>query len=208
MSEQKMRKTMVGRLGGVALGLLALAACGNPDENPNLMNIRASSGSPDEFAILPTKPLSEPPDYSQLPQPTPGGANLTDPTPTADAVAALGGNPSRISTGIPGADGALVNATGRFGRSGNIRDQLAAEDLEYRQNNNGRLLERLMSVNVYYDAYEPQELDQHAELERFRNANRLTPSAPPELDTNGLPENQQEQVDRVLANIRRQLTDD
>ncbi|MEL6586779.1 MAG: DUF3035 domain-containing protein, partial [Pseudomonadota bacterium] len=96
--------------------------------------------------------------------------------PEAEAIAALGGNAARGG----GADGALVAAVSRYGVAGNIRGQLAAEDLEYRRENDGRLLERLFNVNVYFDAYEPQSLDQHAELERLRRAGVRTVAAPPD----------------------------
>ena len=35
-----------------------------------------------------------------------------------------------------------------------------SEDLEWRRDNNGRVLERLFNVNVYYKAYRKQRLDQ------------------------------------------------
>ncbi|MGB8621497.1 MAG: DUF3035 domain-containing protein, partial [Paracoccaceae bacterium] len=69
---------------------LALAGCSRNKE-PQLMNIRSSTSTPDEFAILPNKPIEMPQDMAALPDPTPGGANRVDPTPEADAVAALGG---------------------------------------------------------------------------------------------------------------------
>ncbi len=163
----------------ILLGLCAmvLAGCGR-DRDPDLMTFRASQDGPDEFGILPTKPLQTPQDFASLPPPTPGGANLTDPTPNADAIAALGGRPEVLNR--PSGDGALVAYAGRFGVASNIRANLAAADLEYRRNNNGRLLERLFNVNVYFRAYEDQELDQHRELERFRAAGVPTPAAPPE----------------------------
>ncbi len=160
------------------LALLGLAAC-EPAE-PELMNIRSTTTGPDEFAILPVKPLQAPPDYADLPPPTPGGGNITDPSPRSDAVAALGGNPARqVAGGVPTADAGLVAHASRFGRSAGIRDQLAAEDLAFRRQNRGRLLERWANVNVYYDAYEPMTLDSHAELERWRRLGARTPSAPP-----------------------------
>ena len=75
------------------LGLMiALAACSRGD--PSLMNIKQPRGEgPDEFSVLPTKPLQIPEDLATLPEPTPGGTNLTDPTPEADIAIALGGNP-------------------------------------------------------------------------------------------------------------------
>ncbi|MEM7489400.1 MAG: DUF3035 domain-containing protein [Pseudomonadota bacterium] len=151
-----------------------LSACGASD--PRLMNVRAEDRTPDEFSILPNRPLTLPEDLSVLPPPNPGGQNRVDRQPEAEAIAALGGNPNAGSA----ADGALVAAVTRYGVQDNIRGQLAAEDLEYRRVNNGRLLERVFNLNVYYDAYAPQSLDQHRELERLRQAGVRTVAAPPD----------------------------
>lgn len=173
-----MRATL-GKLGTACVAAALLAGCGGSG-TPELMNLRSTAQGPDEFAILPTKTLSMPTDLSALPAPTPGGTNRTDPTPAADAVAALGGNPARLSGGgIAPADGALVAQTGRFGTSGNIRAELAAEDLEFRRKNDGRFFERLFSTNVYFRAYRPMSLNQQAELERWRRLGVPTPAAPP-----------------------------
>jgi hypothetical protein len=157
--------------------MLALAGCSS-DKTPSLMNIRSDTQGPDEFGILPPKPLEMPESLAELPEPTVGGANRTDPTPNADAIAALGGN-LRSAGGVPAGDGALYSAAARYGVTGDIRTVLAAEDLEYRRKNDGRLLERLFNVNVYYKAYRPMSLDQQAELWRWRRAGARTPSAPP-----------------------------
>ena len=82
--------------------------------------------------------------------------------------------------GAPAADGALVAAASRNGVQSDIRTALAEKDLDIRRKNNGRLLERLFGVNVYYRAYDDMWLDQQAELERWRAANAGNPSAPPE----------------------------
>jgi hypothetical protein len=170
-----MRKT-----GFVVLAALALAGCG--DRQPELLNLRAATDGPDEFLIMPTKPLEAPPDFAALPPPTPGGRNLVDHVPDEEAVAALGGNPEALRPrgGVPAGDGALVAQASRYGIAGGIRAQLAAEDLEFRRRNDGRLLERLFNVNVYFQAYERMSLDQHAELERLRRMGVRTPSAPPD----------------------------
>ena len=159
---------------------LMLAACADP--TPELMQLRSSTNGPDEFAILPPKALELPPDLTALPDPTPGGANRTDRNPMADAIVALGGTP-QASDGVGASnDAALVAYVGRLGRDASIRAILAAEDLEYRRANNGRLLERLFAVNVYFIAYARQALDQQAELDRWRQAGVRTPSAPPRQD--------------------------
>ncbi len=158
--------------------VLTLAACGKGDKVPSLMNVRSNTQGPDEFSILPPKPLTLPKDLAALPEPTPGGANLTDPTPEADAIAALGGS-LKPAGGVPAADGGLFAYAGRYGLTADIRQTLAAEDLEWRRKNDGRLLERLLNVNVYYKAYAAMSLDQQAELWRWRRAGARTPSAPP-----------------------------
>lgn len=171
--------TRSGLAAAMVAAALTLAACADRSAEPRLMNLRATSG-PDEFAILPTKPIEMPRDLSQLPEPTPGGVNRADRRPHEEAVAALGGNPARMQAGgVPAADSGLVSVTGRHGVSGGIRQTLAEEDLEFRRANRGRLLERLFNVNTYYRAYGGQTLDQYDELERMRRAGIRTPAAPP-----------------------------
>ncbi len=163
--------------GFALIGLLALTACA--DKDPSLMNIR--SDTPDEFSILPTKPLEEPEDYESLPAPTPGGTNRADVNPFADAAVALGGSEEAVVNGrATNRERALAAHAARYGATPDIRETLAAEDLEYRKANNGRLLERLFNVSVYYDSYSEQELDQHRELDRLRARGVPTPSAPPD----------------------------
>lgn len=156
-----------------------LTACGSSDEAPNLLNISQPRGAgPDEFAVLPTKPLVVPENLAALPEPTPGGRNRTDPTPEADAIAALGGDAS-VLTRASG-DRALLAHARRFGVDPDIRADLAAADREFRRRNDGRLLERLFNVNVYFRAYESMSLDQYRELERLRRSGVRTPSVPPD----------------------------
>ncbi len=171
-------RSAIAILGVVALA--ALSGCSG-DADPQLMNLRSSTQGPDEFGILPTRPLEQPASYAELPAPTPGAGNLVDPNPEADAVAALGGNPGALSRGgVPASDGGLVSYAARFGTSPAIRETLAAEDLQWRRDNNGRILQRLFAVNVYYRAYRNQSLDQHLELERWRKAGVRNVGAPPD----------------------------
>ena len=169
------------RVMGTALAALTLTACGGA-ENPQLLNLRQSGTGPDEFAVLPTKPLQAPEDLAALPPPTPGAGNLTDPTPEADLTAALGGNPAALTRG--GVEGGVVTYASRYGVAPCIRQTLAAQDLELRRRNDGRLLERIFNVNVYNRAYRRQnmDLDQYRELERFRRAGVRTPAVPPDPD--------------------------
>jgi hypothetical protein len=155
--------------------LLTVAACGG--SGANLYNLRSDSGGPDEFAILPTKPLEIPEDVAALPPPTPGAGNRADPTPRADAYAALGGNAEVLTRGI--SDGGLIRYTTRYGVDPTIRSELAVADAQYRDGKGPRLLENWANVSVYNRAYAPLSLDQQAELARFRRAGIPTPSAPP-----------------------------
>ena len=159
--------------------MMTLASCGG-DGMPHLRNLHSGQG-PDEFAIVPPKPLSMPESLADLPEPTPNGANRTDATPLDDAAIALGGKP-QASGGIPAGDSALYAHAARFGVEAGIRTTLASEDLEWRRDNNGRILEKLLNVNVYYKAYTKQRLDQQAELRSWRKKGVKTPSAPPPQD--------------------------
>ncbi len=168
-----------GRYGIALVAILSVAACSGNKTTPHLMQLRVSGTSPDEFAILPSKPLQMPKDPKSLPEPTPGGSNLADPTPVADAVRALGGKPGAAS-GIPAADQALVAYAERGGVAPGIRQELDAQDLRFRQNHNGRVLDRLFGNSVYNRAYRAMELDQYAALAFWRSRGIATPSAPPQ----------------------------
>lgn len=167
-----MRKAIIALL---ATGLLA--ACGGGRDG--LRDLRSTSGGPDEFSVLPVKPL-ELPETTELPAPTPGGANRTDPTPNADAVAALGGRSSAAQAGgIPAADAALVSHAGRAGVTPGIRDQLAREDAQFRRRKSAGRVFNIFGRDRYFRAYAGQALDAYAELQRFRNLGVQTPTAPP-----------------------------
>jgi len=168
-----------------SLIILALtAAAGLTSCTPRgsgLLNLRATSTGPDEFAILPTKPLVLPKDFAALPEPTQGGTNLADPTPGLDAALALGGNAKSIKrAGVARGDQGLIAAAGRYGVAPDIRVSLAAEDKQFRKDNPGKLLERLFNVSTYFSAYEPMTLDRYGELARLRRLGIRTPAAPPE----------------------------
>lgn len=161
----------------LTLTMLGLAACSS---DPHLMNLSSSGSGPDEFRIVPTKVLSMPADLNALPSPTPGGANITDPTPEADAVAALGGNPGQLAAqGLGASDLGLVAYASRLGRDPAIRQTTAQEDVNLRSRRGRRVLEVLARTNVYYRAYQPMTLDSWTEAERWRPTGVQMPASPP-----------------------------
>jgi hypothetical protein len=130
--------------------------------------------TPDEFMVLPTRPLEMPQDFSSLPAPTPGTVNRVDYQPHREAIAGL--------TGAPGPAGnadaqVLVAAAGPIAPG--IRQTLAVEDVEWRATHNGLLLERLLSKDQDALEYQPMVLDAAAEFERMRAAGVQVPAAPP-----------------------------
>ena len=153
-------------LASALCALLLLGACAT--KNPKLLHLRSTTTGPDEFGILPPKKLD-------LPSPTPGGANLADPTPNQDAIVALGGS----VTAVVKNDAALKALAKRVGYDENIRTVLASEDAAFRASNNGRLLERAFSINTYFRAYADMSLDQYAELARWQARGLAKVSAPP-----------------------------
>lgn len=160
----------------IGLSLL-LAACSG---DKGVRHLSSNGDGPDEFRILPAKPLSEPPNYSYLPPPTPGQSNITDLDPVGDAVAALGGSRKATKkTTIPGGDSSLVNYSGRLGRTQDIRTTLAAEDADFRKRRGRFTNIRISKQDRYNEIYEKHHLDQYAEQSRWRRAGITTPAAPP-----------------------------
>lgn len=160
--------------------VLGLAACGSRDEDIVLRKIKNTGNGPDEFSIIPSKPLQEPEDFSALPPPTPGGSNLTDQNPRGDGVAALGGNAGALVAGeIPGADSALVNHAGRYGIPAGIRQTLRAEDQKVRRRHGKVNILNIGPNDDYTNAYRRQWLDAYAEYYRLRSRGVTVPSAPP-----------------------------
>ncbi|MGR3761512.1 DUF3035 domain-containing protein [Roseobacteraceae bacterium NS-SX3] len=161
----------------VLAGAVAVTGCAQK----GLRDIRKPGTGPDEFLVLPSKPLETPESYAALPVPTPGGSNRTDPNPEAEAVAALGGNPAALvpGQGVPAGDAALVTASSRYGVEPAVRASLAEEDAEFRRKKrfSGRI--KLFPVDRYEQIYSKQTLDPFAVNEQFRRAGAGTPSAPP-----------------------------
>jgi hypothetical protein len=165
--------------GAIAMmAMLAVAGCSAPrGDGTDLMNLKSKDG-PDEFAILPPKPLDHARHAERVARPHAGRQQPHRPHARSRCHCGTGGQAAGPAGGIPAADGALYAQAARYGVDAGIRDVLAGEDLEWRRDNKGRILERLFNVNVYYRAYRKQSLDQHAELEFWRARGVRTPLGP------------------------------
>ena len=160
--------------------VLALAVGASGCSRKGLRDLRIDSNGPDEFLIMPAKPLTVPSELRNLPAPTPGGANLTDQHPKGDAVASLGGRAEALNqTAVPATDGALVAQASRYGVPSDIRQSLAATDAKFRERaaRSGRF--RLFPVDRYEQAYRRQAIDPFRETQRWRASGRETPTSPP-----------------------------
>ena len=97
----------------IACALIAvtfLAAC----ENKGLRQVTSRGDGPDEFIVVPAKPLEQPDSLSALPVPAAGGFNRADQRPLEDSIAALGGQRTSPNAQVPGSDAALVTPASRF----------------------------------------------------------------------------------------------
>lgn len=170
---------MIGRTGGlVLLGALVLAGCGGKEGSRSLTLVGRNDG-PNEFSLVPAKPLQQPQDLTVLPEPTPGGFNRTDRAPRAEAIAALGGDQNVLAGPIPAADSALLANATRFGVDANIRRDLARDDAEYMRQPRGIWRRRGVSPEQYLDAYDFMALDQATMNHLSRRVGTRTPGVQP-----------------------------
>lgn len=165
----------------VLMAALAVSACSGKDRDIRMRDLRSFTNGPDEFMVLPSKELQAPTDYASLPEPTPGGTNLTDQNPLGDGIAALGGKPSALvaAPGVPTADAAMVSYVGRNGVSAEIRETLRVEDEEYRRHNSRFTKLKIVKMDRYNRAYRKQAIDPHVEVLRWRRFGVQVPSSPP-----------------------------
>lgn len=160
---------------GVAI---LVSACAN---ERGIRVLSSDDNGPDEFAIIPSKPLTQPENYTSLPAPTPGGSNLTDQDPLNDVNVALGGRaqPTPEAGTFAAADSALVGYVARNGGTTGIRDQLATEDEVVRGRFSRFTGWRLANPDRYNEVYRFYHLNPYSELARWRAAGVKTPTAPP-----------------------------
>lgn len=169
------------RLSQVVIFGLALAVAGCAGKDSGIRILSSSGDGPDEFRIVPSKPLSAPENYAELPAPTPGGENLTDVDPVGDAVAALGGKRSATQgDAVSSADAAMVNYAARKGLQSDIREVTAAEDADFRKRRGRFSNIRIVPTDRYNKIYDDEHLDQYREQRRWRLSGAKTPAAPPE----------------------------
>jgi len=175
------RKTVL-----ILMSAVLLAGCGGAgDDEVSLRKIRHQGNGPDEFSIIPGKPLEMPQDVAALPEPVPGGPNRTDQDPVADGIAALGGNAGARRSGAPSpAHAGLLSHAARYDQDPAIREALAAEDREIRRRHGRVNVLRFLPTDDYTQAYKDQWLDAYAEERRMRRAGVQTPTAPPPADDN------------------------
>lgn len=156
----------------LAVALLALAGCQGGGVAQGLRSA-GIAGTPDEFMVLPTRPLEMPQDLAMLPAPTPGAVNRVDYRPHQEAIAGLTGRPTLAAAGGEG----LVAAAGPI--DPNVRVALATDDVEWRESHHGRLLERWFSTDRDALVYRPMLLNVPGAFDDMRAAGVAVPPAPP-----------------------------
>ncbi len=171
-----MIRSSLFRVAALTLAGALVAGCGEGGLAGGLRSAGVAS-TPDEFMVLPTKPLELPENLAArpLPPPTTGSANRVDQNPRAEALAGLTGRPTVATS----SGAALVARTGQ-GAPG-IRATLAAEDSVYRSENGGLFFERMFSRDQEALTYRGMTLDAGAEFERLRARGVRIPPAPPTL---------------------------
>lgn len=132
--------------------------------------------APDEFLVVPQKPLETPANLSVLPKPEPGATSRTEIDFEGNLLEALGGR----STGaaISAADAELVRAAQSGGVTPDIRAVLQSEDQAYRESRASRI-EKLARKREAVRIYDDYLLDPIAELVRLRALGVKTPPVPP-----------------------------
>lgn len=164
----------------ILLVVTIMAGCAPRDGDVTLTRIRNTGNGPDEFSVLPGKPLDPPPDVTSLPTPAPGAGNRTDQNPRADAIAALGGRLTAPDAAPDARNAALVNHATRYGGIPAIRTTLSREDQEIRRNHGRVNILGILPGDDYTQAYRKQWLDAHAEERRLRSRGILTSTSPPD----------------------------
>lgn len=156
--------------------VLILASCGEDKIAGTLQEASLANGAPDEFLVLPQKPLEIPEDLSVLPTPDPTAGSRVEIDPHAGAKRALGGTGGGYKAS--GADNTVLAAARSRPISPNIRQELRAEDAKKRARPGGfigffdlfRVTPREQTI------YNDEKLDARDELIKRRAQGVRTPS--------------------------------
>ena len=168
---------MIFRISGIFVTLFLLSACSSDDAR--LRDLYDVGTGPEEFAVLPSKPLTIPSNLKNLPVPDLAAGNLADPTPKLDLIEMLGGSIDN-SISIPAKDKNLLKYVSRAGVDTNIREELAKEDRKFLRRMGVLTSVKLFRVDRYNQIYRKMTLSAPKELERWRSLGVRTPSMPSE----------------------------
>ncbi len=148
--------------------MVALAGCSRNSSDPELVFFK-SKGAPDELTLVVYEPVEKPESLATLPPPG-TTRSIAEPKPKEDILRLLGSTGrENIDGRISDRDSDLLLYTQRMGSGDDIRGVLAQEDLEFRQRNQAKPLEKLANVNVYFAAYSFMALDSRAEYLRLQS---------------------------------------
>lgn len=158
----------LGRLAGAAVVLSVVSACGDGFRK----DLGLIGEGPDEFTVVPRKPLSLP-QNGDLPTPRPGEVSPLDPTPLADAQRALQVEVGATEASAPSSgEAGFVQAAGAAGASDAVRTQLETEAAPDDR--------RVLDIWLGKDEPGIDPLDQEAEARRL--AEQAQRSVNPELE--------------------------
>ena len=164
---------MIFRVSGIFVIIFLLSACSSDDAR--LRDLYDVGTGPEEFAVLPSKPLTIPSNLKNLPVPDLAAGNLADPTPKRDLIETLGGSIDN-SISIPEKDKNLLKYVSRAGVDANIREELAEEDRKFLRRMGVLTSVKLFRVDRYNQIYRKMTLSAPKELERWRSLGVRTPS--------------------------------
>lgn len=170
----------LGRAARIALLIGAaavVAGCSSGREGVgNLLGI--TRGSPDPFNVYPRAPLQVPQDLATLPAPQPGAASPLEPTPIADAQAAIGNAGAPVAVAGPSqGEVALLATAGANEADPDVRRTLAEDPALQR--------EREFAFRTFFgykvpDGTEKDLLEPREERKRLLEQGGAAPNPPPE----------------------------
>jgi len=141
-----------------------------------LQEASLANGAPDEFLVLPQKPLEMPSDMTALVEPDPSARSRVALDPHASAKRALGGTGAGYKA--TGTDNAILAAARIRPVDPNIRQELRTEDNKKRARPSGFVgfLDLFRITPREQTIYNDEKLDARAELLKRRQQGVRTPS--------------------------------